>query len=63
MQVLSCPGAVAQLDEQKNRIPLRMIREDKSVEEGSTLGLLEGFSIPSNSDIIELDESLTKLKL
>lgn len=44
VQVLSCPGAVAQPAEQKRRIPLRMIRENKSVEEGSSLGLLEGFS-------------------
>lgn len=49
VQVLSCPGAVAQPAEQKKRIPLRKIRENESVEEGSSLGLLEGFSIPSNS--------------
>lgn len=30
VQVLSCPGAVAQPAEQKKRIPLRMIRENKS---------------------------------
>lgn len=63
VQVLSCPGAVAQPAEQKKRIPLRMIRENKSVEEGSGLGLLKGFSIPSNSQIIELDETLAKPQL
>lgn len=63
VQVLSCPGAVAQPAEQKKRIPLRMMREKKSVEEGSSLGLLEGISIPSNSEIIELDESVAKPQL
>lgn len=46
VQVLSCPAAVAQPAEQKRRIPFRMIRGNKSVGEGSSLGLLEGFSIP-----------------
>lgn len=58
MQVLSCPGAVAQPAEQKKRIPLRMIRGNKSVREGSSLGLLEDFSVPpafSFKEIIELD--------
>lgn len=63
VQVLSCPGAVAQPADQKKRIPLRMIRGNKSVGEGSTLGLFEDFSIPpafSFKEIIELDESLAK---
>lgn len=63
VQVLSCPGAVAQPAEHKKRIPLRMIRGNKSVGEGSSLGLFEDFSIPpafSFKEIIELDESLAK---
>lgn len=66
MQVLSCPGAVSQPAEQKKRIPLRMIRGKKSVGEGSSLGLLEDFSIPPSflfKEIIELDESLAKPQL
>lgn len=38
VQVLSCPGAVAQPAEQKNRIPLRMIRENNKEGRRKQLG-------------------------
>jgi len=66
VQVLPCPGAVAQPAEQKKRIPLRTIRGNKSAGEGSSLGHFEDFSIPpalSFKEIIELDESLAKPQL
>lgn len=57
---------MAQPAEWRKRTPLRMIRGNKSAGEGSSLGLLEDFSIPpdfSFKEIAELDEALAKPQL
>lgn len=62
VQVLSCPGAVAQPAEQRE-FHLGWLEKINQLKKEVAWGLLEAFSIPSNSEIIELDGSLAKPQL